>query len=1489
LLNNPNNAFGTEVKMTFNNALKQLHFHPIIANWFTKKYGEPSPPQTQGWPSIATGKHSLILAPTGSGKTLAAFLWSIDRLFRLALESEKEKFETNVFGVHTLYISPLKALNNDIKRNLQEPLNELAQLSSEAGLDLPEIRAEVRTGDTPNNMRRKMLKKPPHILITTPESLYLLLTSEKGRLLFQHLKYAIVDEIHSISSNKRGVHLSLSLERLSKLCKTEPQRIGLSATQKPLERIAAFLGGLKWEGRRRLPRKVEIIDCGQRKEMDLKIIAPVAAFKELEDDTIWPKVYERLYQLITSHKTTLIFANMRAQTERIARFLNDRHKELTQSDEKLTLAHHSSISREMRFEIEEKLKNGQIRSVIATASLEMGIDIGSIDLVVQLEAPKDVSSALQRVGRSGHLLNAVSKGRIITLYPGGLDEAFSISRAMLNGEIEETVIPENTLDVLSQQIVAETAMGQADYDEMYRLVRQSYCYRNLSENLYRACVDLLSGKFSDSPIRYLQPKLNFDRQNNQLIALRGAKQTAVLNGGTIPDSGYFAVRLKGSGINLGEVEEEFVYERRVGETFYLGNSEWRIDEIASDKIVVTPVTAIKPNAPFWKGGMFFGNYETSQKVGEFRTMLQKNMDKGTAKEWLETHFPADENSISAILEYFKRQKKQIPFIATHQKLIAEWTTDFGGEPLFFLHAPLSAGVNGLWAIIVSAALENVYEIQVQYSFDDNGFMLRLSDLKKEPPIADLLKMDLKQAEKLLFNALPDTAAFSIHFRYNAARSLLLPRSKSGKRIPLYIQRLRAADLLQAVKKYSDFPIMLETMRECLYDVFDYKSLKDTLQKLNESQVNIFHYRTPFPSSMTHGIMSKFVAVSMYEYDQSRKVDASENAATKLFDEMIVSNNIPKMISKEIINEAELRWRHLKWEYQARDKESLFRIIEKLAPITDEQIEKRARGAWKNWLDELAKENRIEYFTELKNGWAPKGWETSLDAEQLIIHMMRYRGALTTSEIERALPMQMASISNILANLVKQNIFISGKMVQGSQEIHYTLKENFYELYRKSVARNRKKYQPLSRSEYLRFLFHWHALASAPVERQDFPDIYEGYHFPPLFIERSLLPARGVFTVENFYEQIRSGKIIAVISGERRPLITYIKRGNGAYFFKNEKLSPNTTDEENKVIDFLKQNGASFWEDIKTGNDFNHSELYDILASLIKKGQISSDSYEALLHFVTSKPASVSSPNAFSNAASPKSPYPIRSVYKRPARSEMTVRMNQVNLVSNGRYFLVNAFSVQGKLPSKETLAEYQARLLLKRYGILVKEWYRHEKGFMPWYDIFQALKKMEWRGEIRRGYFVENLSGLQFALPNALEKVPQTSSGNAMLSVIDPALPFGKWTKWDFQNVDDATKISVNRLASNHIIFLNFIPVIYSENDARKLYIVDKIGEDQISEIVKTLKNGLKLAEHIRKNKNISIEKINGENASSHPFGKSLLNFGFEVDKSNIVLWPSAI
>ena len=1501
--------------------LSKIGFHSVIKEWFQSQFDAPSPPQVQGWPSIADGKNTLILAPTGSGKTLAAFLWSIDQLFRKSLEADRKGFHKNRDGIHTLYISPLKALNNDIQRNLKAPLKQIGHIASQQGIGVPEIRVAVRTGDTPQHVRQSMLRKPPHILITTPESLYLLLTSERGRELFPSLQSVIVDEIHAICTNKRGVHLSLSLERLMPLCEREPARIGLSATQKPLRRIAAYLGGQKHSSAkgRAGQRPVNIIDCGQRKHLDLKVVTPVDSFDDLPDASVWEPVYQQLYDWIRAHRTTLVFASMRAQTEKIARRLNEMHREITgHSDAELALAHHGSISREIRYDIEARLKEGKVPAVIATASLELGIDIGSIDLVVQLEAPKSISAALQRVGRSGHLLSATSKGRIVVLYPSDLDDAVTIARSMLKSDIEEATIPENALDVLSQQIVAEVAARKWQYDDLYRLVKKSYCYRNLSAAQFKYVIEMLSGRFADSPLQALKPRISWDRVNNQLIARRGSRMVAVLNSGTIPDRGYYGVYLKNSTVRLGEMEEEFVFESRVGETFFLGNSEWRIDAIMQSKIIVTPVAAIKPKAPFWKGGLLFRDYSTSEKIGKFREKILDRIDAGSAVDWLMDNYAADNKTAENLVRYFERQREHIRTVPTAKQFLVETTSTADALPVIFIHAPIGARVNGAWAVALAAALEGQWQTMIQYSFDDDGIMLRMPDMTEPPPVDRLMTLTAQEIEAYLIAALPSNPIFAIQFRYSAARSLLLTRSQPRKRIPLWLQRLRAADLMQATQQYEDFPVLMETFRDCLQDVFDLSALKKIINAIRARRIRIRYEDSAYPSPMGANIMFKFVATHLYEADKTRQPEKVAAVSQQVLSDILDREKIPAIVTAAMVQQAERRWQFLAPEFKAASAEEVFDIIEAMGPIDAAELQRRCKGDPARWLTELIIAKRIKTISRQQNGKPVEVWVAShlvpdskggfdLPKNRLRLELyLRTRGPVEQDKIQTALGIPRDDTLKLLQQLEQEKKVIHGKLVDGVKTTQWCDRHNFMQLYRLAVASRRSGQGPADRATFNRFLFTWHHVNQPGRSLLECVRQYRGLRFPAYFFERNILTSRfrkpgetpWMEKLSGLNELISRGDIIALAArtrdGGRRSMQFWL-RGDGGIFTDREKLLAGLDELHEKtktVFAFLSENGASYVRDIEMGTGLSRLQLQSSLRELADKGLASCDHYETFIRTLESaSPKKIVS----TRMVKKKKPHAAR---KRPFRGRGPAArklLEEQFRLKDGRWFLTSAFAVMGKPMDRAERAVAQARLLLQRYGILVKEFYRRENNLLPWYEIFQCLKRLEWQGEIRRGYFVEGLSGVQFALPEALDLLIKANANEidsddqpALLSSLDPALPFGGMVDW--QLTDQAGEaLKIVRSSANHIGYLGDRPVFYAENFSQRISTFRKLPVNDFVDIAGLFNDWLKLTPPLRPRKRIEISQIDGKAVTSSKYAKTLSKLGYEADGGSLVLWPSAL
>jgi ATP-dependent helicase Lhr and Lhr-like helicase len=1477
--------------------LSQLGFHPAVERWFSERFDESSPPQILGWPKIADGQHTLILAPTGSGKTLAAFLWCIDDLFRSGLNSDAKEFDRNSAGVHTLYISPLKALNNDIHYNLQEPLKGIHNQAQKMDISPPPIRTAVRTGDTPSHVRQAMVKKPPHILITTPESLYLLITSEKGRRIFRNLKYIIVDEIHAVSNNKRGVHLSLSIERLMTLVDKEPTRIGLSATQKPLERTAAYLGGQLFNRRigRHEPRPVAIVDAGQRKDMDLQVISPVQDWSDLPDASVWPLVIDKLYDLIVAHNTTLVFVNSRAQSERIARQLNEKHRErLVDPDAELTLAHHGSISREMRYDTEEKLKLGQIPSVIATASLELGIDIGSIDLVVQLQSPTSVSSGLQRVGRSGHLMNATSKGRIIPLFQADIDDCVALAHTMFELDIEETTIPENALDVLSQHIVAEVAMKDWPRQDLYHLCRNSYCYRLLSEPAFNNVVDMLAGQFGAAEIRALQPRITWDRINDQLLPRRGSRLMAVMNGGTIADRGYFGVFLEGANKRLGEVEEEFVFESKVGDIFFLGNNEWRISEITRDRIMVSPLGSTKPRAPFWKGEPMFRDFISSRQIGAFRsTVLDLPQDAPPSPATLHS----DEDTVVALTTYLQQQREHTDHVPTDHLIVVEYFRDSVGEPQIVLHAPFGGRVLGAWATALSAALEKRYNLEVQFSYDDDGIIFRLIDVDEPPPFEKLLNLPFTDIEKLLTDVVSQTPMFIVRFRHNATRALLLQRSRIDKRIPLWLQRLRASDLLQVVSELPDFPILLETYRDCLQDLFDIGSLKIVLDEIKSGVTKIHYVQTASPSPMTAGLLFRFLSEQMYDYDRFRAAGRAAEISSEMLADILSRDQIPTIISIELVEQAEQRWQFLHSDRRAKDIEDCFQIIDLLGPLTQLELEQRCVQPPQEWTNVLLESGRI---FERQDGWASRTSEKFLKIENKAARLQRYfrvRGPATLEAISNSLNINPPELLPLLEGMASEKTIVKGQLLVGVEKDQWCDRENFAHLYRQAVAARRKAHDPGDRNAFIKFQFHWHHLLQPQDSIEEIINQYNGLYFPLHFSEREVLNSRSPLDPseikELFQDQITGGEFIPIASKSPsgRYSIKFGMRGGESLFFSSENFDEKTDSLEETsiaVMSFLKENGASPHRDICSGCDLTPIAVDEALMALVRNSLVSCDHLPSFLALLQSESPIEKKPARTWNRDI-KQPWSQARRRSTTPRQQIHSRLQQ----RKGRWILTSSFAVLGKGIEPAKRAEMQARLLLQRYGIIVKEFYRREHGLEPWPRIFHVLKRMEWSGEIRRGYFFEGLSGVQFATHAAIKMIEDISgeneaAGDNLLSTIDPALPFGGMLAWELFD-ENSQKVIVTRSASNHIYFDGTTPLFYLENFASRVFTLKGGSKDLLTELANHIKNWLRLPPDWRPRKKIEITLIDGQSARKNNYAQLFCDQGFEIDGESLVLWPSKV
>ncbi|HEU5059711.1 MAG TPA: DEAD/DEAH box helicase, partial [Kofleriaceae bacterium] len=809
-------------------------FGPAVRAWFDARHRSATRVQELGWPRIAAGEHALLCAPTGSGKTLAAFLSCIDRLGQAP--------GGGAGGTRVVYVSPLKALAYDIERNLTAPLAEIAELAAARGLDFRPPSIGVRTGDTSAAARRKQLREPPEILITTPESLYLLLTSSAREGLAE-VDTVIVDEIHALVPNKRGAHLALSLERLAALCRRDPQRIGLSATQRPLEEVARYLGG---------DRPVAIVDAGEAPRIDLAVVAPAAdmrrpaipadeeALTPQERASLMPSVFRQVYELVAQHRSTIVFVNSRRQAERIAHQLNE------VAGEEIARAHHGSVARGERLEVEDLLKRGLLRCICATSSLELGIDMSAVDLVIQVESPGSVSRGLQRIGRAGHAVGAVSVGRIMPIWRGDLVEAAAVCRAMLDGEVEETRAPRQPLDVLAQQIVAMAAVDGWQVDALLRLVRRAHGYRDLTRAALDAVLDMLSGRYPADEMADLAPRLAWDRAADTITARRGARIVALTSGGTIPDRGLYAVHLGGpDGPRVGELDEEMVYESRAGDTFLLGATTWRIEEIGRDRVIVSPAPGEPGRMPFWKGDRPGRPAPLGRRVGALIRRLDE-MSPDEARDHLAHQHRLDGWAIDNLVGYLAEQREATGALPTDRAVTIERFRDELGDFRVCILSPLGARVHAPWALAIEAELGPSLGAPIQVLWNDDGIAFRLP-ASDRPLEWERLLPDPDRVEDAVTAELAATPLFASHFRENAARALLLPRRRAGQRMPLYAQRLRAQQLLGAAQKHPGFPIVLETYREILRDVFDLPALLDLLRAIQAGSVRVDVVDTQAPS------------------------------------------------------------------------------------------------------------------------------------------------------------------------------------------------------------------------------------------------------------------------------------------------------------------------------------------------------------------------------------------------------------------------------------------------------------------------------------------------------------------------------------------------------------------------------------------------------------------------------------------------------------------
>ncbi|HYP47760.1 MAG TPA: DEAD/DEAH box helicase, partial [Thermoleophilaceae bacterium] len=1118
-------------------------FTPQVRDWFARSFEAPTAAQEQAWPAIARGENVLVSAPTGSGKTLAAFLWGLDRLVAEPAEPRRTRL---------VYVSPLKALSYDVEKNLRAPLKGIGG----------DVSVAIRTGDTPQRERQAMLRTPPDVLITTPESLYLMLTS-RAREFLVDTEWLIVDEIHAVAQTKRGAHLALTLERLEALAGRPVQRIGLSATQRPLEEVGRFLAGTG--------RDCTVIDAGVRKPLDLKIHVPVEDMREPDDGpqdldhvvgggatqrSIWPAIYPELLKLVREHRSTIVFVNNRRGAERLAVRLNelaaDQDGEAVQT---IARAHHGSLAREERLIVEDLLKSGELPCLVATSSLELGIDMGAVDLVVQVESPKSVTAGLQRIGRAGHNVGDVSRGRIFPKFRADLLECAVVVKRMRDGEIESTVVPRNPLDVLAQQVVAMTATGdELRVPELHEQVRRAYPFSDLSRELLDNVLDMLDGRYPSEEFAELRPRIVWDRVEDTVRARKGSLQLAVTNAGTIPDRGLYGVHLP-DGRRVGELDEEMVYEARPGQTFLLGASTWRIEEITRDRVIVTPAPGAPGAVPFWRGEGVGRPKELGAAIGAFS---REAVDREPAE--LAAAYDLDERAARNLVTYLREQREATRVVPSDRTVVVERFRDEIGDWRLCVLSPFGGRVHSAWALALSARIRDEYGLESDAIWSDDGIIVHLPDAD-EPPGADLVLVEPDAVEDMVVRELSGSALFGSRFRENAARALLLPRAYPGKRTPLWQQRLKAQSLLEVAKRYGQFPIVLETYRECLRDVFDLPGLEALLRGLHTRELSLVEVETQRASPFASSLLFDYVATYMYEGDtpNAERRAAALSLDRDLLRELLGQEELRELIDPAALDEVEADLQRISERTRAVNVDGLHDVLRVLGDLTEEEAQGRCLDAVsaQRMLGELERERRAVHmriggeerwiasedaglyrdaFGAMPPGGLPAAFLEEVDEPlaRLVRRYARTHGPFTTRQLAERYAIDPGPV---LRELEREGALVRGELRPGGSEREWCDPDVLRRLRRASLATLRKEVEPAEQRALARFLPAWQGVDGAPpggagVDRlREVLVPLQGLALAPEVWERDVLPRRvGAYSPGWIDQLCAAGELVWVGAG-----------------------------------------------------------------------------------------------------------------------------------------------------------------------------------------------------------------------------------------------------------------------------------------------------------------------------------------------------------------------
>ena len=1490
-------------------------FSPATRAWFDGAFAEPTQAQAGAWQAIGKGEDTLVVAPTGLGKTLAAFLWAIDRLAAVPPPQDPKR------RCRVLYVSPLKALAVDIERNLRAPLTGIGHAAHRLGLAEPDIRVAVRTGDTAAEERRKLVTKPPDILITTPESLFLLLTSQ-ARETLRGVETVIVDEVHAVAGNKRGAHLALSLERLDALRgEARPaQRVGLSATVRPVSEVATFLGGT---------RPVTVVQPPSPKRIELTVVVPVEDMTELdtapgrgsgdgEDGpaparSIWPHVEERVLDLIEQHKSTIVFANSRRLAERLCGRLNELAAERAEAafearsvargngrmpaelmgqagaaagaPAEVARAHHGSVSRQERAEIEEALKAGRLPAVVATSSLELGIDMGAVDLVVQVEAPPSVASGLQRVGRAGHNVGDVSRGIIFPKYQGDLVQAAVVAERMRDGQIEELKIPHNPLDVLAQQVVAMTAVDDWPVDELEQMVRRAAPFGGLTRPILEAVLDMLSGRYPSEDFAGLRPRIVWDRVAGIIRARPGAQRLAVTSGGTIPDRGLFGVFLASDTSRqprrVGELDEEMVYESRVGDVFVLGASSWRIEDITPDRVLVTPAPGQPGRLPFWHGDTPGRPAELGRAIGAAVRSLASSASEAAAMASLAAA-GLDELAARNLLRYLADQRAATGYVPDDRTLVVERFRDELGDWRVVLHSPYGDRVHAPWALAIAARLRERYGgMDVQALHTDDGILIRVPD-SDEPPPSGIALLDPDEIGDLVTAEVGASALFASRFRECAGRALLLPRRQPGRRTPLWQQRQRSAQLLEIASRYPAFPIVLETVREILRDVFDVPALTELLRDIAARRIRIVEVETATPSPFGKSLLFRYVGAFMYEGDAplaERRAQAL-SLDPALLAELLGTDGLRELLDPAVVEETERDLQHLSEGRRCRDLEGVFDLLRTAGPLTASEVSARSVSDASGWLAELAAARRV---IEVRVAGQPM-WAAIEDAGRLrdalgvplplgvpeaftepvadplgdlVARYARTHGPFATAAVAGRYALGPAVVTMTLRRLAADGRVVEGEFLPTGSSAGGTEwcdAEVLRLLRRRCLARLRKEAEPVPPEVLGRFLPAWHGILGAAAgadrgpggggrRRADAGAVLEvverlaGAPVPASALETLVLPARVPGYSPALLDELTSaGEVVwsgaGALPGGDGWLV--LAPADGAPLMLPEPGEVSMTPLHEAVLEVLGGGGALFFRMLSDrvaallgGSLPDDTEVAAAIWDLVWAGLLTNDTLAPLRVALSGQQRRSA---ASARAAVPR-PRPggtgRRYGFGRPP---MPTRSGPPTV--SGRWSLLPGRPSAGD-GAPTVRAHALALTLLDRHGVLTRGAVASERIPGGFAAVYPVLRAMEEAGQCRRGYFVEGLGAAQFALPGAVDRMraladrPRAADPGArasisaeravVLAAADPAQPYGAALPWPDRPGETPSSHRPGRKAGALVVLVDGSLALYVERGGRTL------------------------------------------------------------------------